>query len=73
LPKTQLLLQYVLCCAHSCTSFLSEVLNLKVYLFWLVSPFLKTTGILQASPSKNIVFDKEDLYSRYTRKGIQGF
>jgi len=23
--------------------------------FWLVSPFLKKTGILQASPSKNIV------------------
>ena len=37
--------------------------HIWVYLFWLVSPFLKTTGILQASPSENIVLDKEHLYT----------
>jgi len=34
-----------------------------VYLFWLVSPFLKKTANLQASLSENIFFRKERLYT----------
>ena len=73
LTKTQLLLQSVHRCALSHTSFLSEVLNLKVYLFWLFLPFRKTTGIMQASPSKNIVFDKEHLYSAIQEREFKPF
>jgi hypothetical protein len=46
---------------------------LKVYLFWLVSPFLKTTGIMQTSPSKNIVFDKEHLFSAIQERELKPF
>jgi len=41
--------------------------------FWLVSPSIKTTGILQASPSKNIVFNKEDLYSAIQEREFKPF
>ena len=59
--KTQLPLQYLHRCACSHT-FPLRSLTFES-LFWLVSSVLKETGILQASPSKNIVFDKEHLYT----------
>jgi len=32
-------------------------------MFWLVCPFLKKTAILQASPTENMVFNEEYLYT----------
>jgi hypothetical protein len=53
-------LQYLHSSACSRTCFLYEVSHSVLVLACL---FLKKTGILQASPSKNIIFDKEHLYT----------